>query len=124
MLCANPFMRTCRFEYASSPTGMAMDIAIPSSLTFRTIPPFDCPHATYIKVLGRTRGCKRLSGICVYPVNCGAEVLTISSQREGASARRGSATDPCYGRGEKPVGRLREDGASRSWAETQANANV
>jgi hypothetical protein len=67
---------------------MAMDIAIPSSLTFKTIPPFDCPHATYIKVFGRSRGCKRLSGICVCPVNCGAEVLTISSLREGASARR------------------------------------
>src|ERR1700680_4160774 len=101
-----------------------MEIAIPSLLTLRTIPPLDSPHATYIKVLGRTRGCKRLSGICVCPVNCGAEVITISSLRECASARRDSATDLRYGRGGKPVGRIREDGASRSWAETQANANV
>lgn len=53
---------------------------------------------------------------------CGGahDILTT----EGASARRDSATDLPYGRGGKPVGRLKEDGASRSWAETQANANV
>jgi hypothetical protein len=42
-----------------------MEMAIPSSLTFKTIPPLDSPHATYIKVLGSTRGCERRSWICV-----------------------------------------------------------
>src|ERR1700738_4995404 len=91
MLCANPFMRTCTLEYASSPIGMAMEMAIPSSLTLRTIPPLDSPHATYIKVLGRTRGCERRSWICVCPGNCCVEVLTISSL-EGRTVRVSMAT--------------------------------
>src|ERR1700682_6314362 len=115
MLSANPFMRTCRLEYASSPTGMAMEMPIPSSLTFRTIPPLDSPHATYIKVLGRTRGCERLSGICVSPVNCWTELLTIASLENALRARRDSATCD-YGRGGRPVQRL-EESAPRSWAE-------
>src|ERR1700680_2691298 len=91
-----------------------MEMAIPSSLTLRTIPPLDSPHATYIKVLGRTRGCERRSWICVCPGNCGVEVLTISSLEGRACARLNG--DIYYGRGGGPVRRL-EKGAIRPWAE-------
>jgi len=53
---------------------------------------------------------------------CGSAHDILTTRRRFCASRLGDR--PTYGRGGKPVGRLREDGASRSWAETQANADV